>query len=432
MSALSAARPSLSSALRTPGSSGNAFHPEQDIRCTSRLTRHSNSVRVPLFNSDRTDNSTKPTRKDATATQASQKHKRIDKLLTRVRCGIQTVAVIQAAARLKHSGFECAGSSTASEPKQQKTRRRVASPRKHDSDTINGIPMYDYDTRKGVPTTGRPPMAIDLYCLRPLLNMTQPQAARKLGVSLTSLKMACQRLGVKWTNEWSLQQSEMPATPSSGTQSMPRQSRRASSDPTQLRSERGPSPWDPSYSRSLEMARRGSKAVLHFQNEQKWRRESTSRRPDTPTRTFSDRTTLSIARKDSNQSTKNNTRVKRRSIPLPISQAARHAESSYPAQARVGVAQSSSIFNFLLGLLSIMQTCMRLVMAPVIFVFDTCVSSNSPWTLSPAEPSGRAQEPIYKDFTRQRPNREVTWGRTPSTQDTWAFEALAFDFDYSI
>jgi len=154
----------------------------------------------------------------------------------------------------------------------------VVSPRKHDSDTINCVPKYHCDTSKGVLTTGRPPMAINLYCLRPLLNMTRPQPARKLGVSLTSLKMACQRLGVKWTNEWSLQQSEMPATPSSGTQSVPRQKKRASSDPTQLRLERGPSPWDPSYLRSLEMARRGSKAVLHFQNEQKWRRESASRR----------------------------------------------------------------------------------------------------------------------------------------------------------
>jgi len=190
------------------------------------------------------------------------------------------------------------------------------------------------------------------------------------------------------------------------------------------------SPWDPNYSRSLEMARRGSKAVLHFQNERKRRLqvESTSRRPDTPTSTFADRTTLSIARKDSNQSTKNNTRVKCHSISLPISQAARYAESSYPAQARVDVAQSSSIFNLLLGLLSVMQTCMRLVMAPVILVFGTCVSSNPPWTLSPAEPSVRAQEPIYKNFTRRRPNREVTCERTPSIQDMWA----SFDFDYSI
>jgi len=80
-------------------------------------------------------------------------------------------------------------------------------------------------------------MAIDLYCLQPLLNMTRPQAAWKLGVSLTSLKMACQRLGVKWTNEWSLQQSEMPATPSTGPQSVPQQKKRASSDPISVGSQ---------------------------------------------------------------------------------------------------------------------------------------------------------------------------------------------------
>ena len=72
----------------------------------------------------------------------------------------------------------------APESNHGRTRRRIASPS---------------NATKRSPTTGRPPIVMDLNCLRPLLNMTQPQAAQKLGVSLTSFKMACTRLGVEWT-----------------------------------------------------------------------------------------------------------------------------------------------------------------------------------------------------------------------------------------
>eukprot|EP00277_Geminigera_cryophila_P045697 CAMPEP_0173069116 /NCGR_PEP_ID=MMETSP1102-20130122/7820_1 /TAXON_ID=49646 /ORGANISM="Geminigera sp., Strain Caron Lab Isolate" /LENGTH=254 /DNA_ID=CAMNT_0013937113 /DNA_START=61 /DNA_END=827 /DNA_ORIENTATION=+ len=152
---------------------------------------YASSAGIPLF--DCTDSSTKPAqskqslkRLKDTATQDKHTRKRSgqhkEKILARIHRDIQAVAAIEAAEGLNCLSFERAGTRTASEPKNEKTRsRRMISPREHNSGTI-----------KGVPTTGRlPPIAIDLYCLRPLLNMPQPQAAQKLGVSITSLKMAC-------------------------------------------------------------------------------------------------------------------------------------------------------------------------------------------------------------------------------------------------
>jgi len=397
---------------------------------------YASSASVPLF--DCTDSSTKPAQSQQslkrlkdTATQdkhtRSGKHK--EEILARIHRDIQAVAAIEAAGGLNSLSFERAGARTASEPKNEKTRsRRMISPREHNSGTI-----------KGVPTTGRlPPIAIDLYCLRPLLNMPQPQAAQKLGISITSLQMACRRLGVEWMNKWSPQQSEMPATPLSSVtrglaQSVQRQ--RAQSDPTQLRPRPGSNP----YSRSSEMARRGSKAVLQFQNVQKSRRKSTSSRPDTVTSSFTNRRTLSNAGKDSYRSAKNISRVKPRSNSLPVLASAGHAESmsSYPVRVRVGVEQSSSIFTCLFGLLSLFQMCMRLVMAPVLLVVDACVSSHPPWALSSlTESSVRTQRPIDGKERQQKetqsPTKEVMCAWTPSTPDMWALEALALDYDFSI
>jgi len=154
---------------------------------------HADSASVFLF--DCTDSSTNPAQSQQrlrrlkdTATQDNHtgkhtgKHK--EKILARIHRDIQAVAAIEAVEGLNCMGFERAG--TAREPKNEKTRRS----REHDSGTI-----------KGVPTTGRPPIAIDLYYLRPLLNMPQSQAAQKLDVSLTSLKVACRRLKlIGWTS----------------------------------------------------------------------------------------------------------------------------------------------------------------------------------------------------------------------------------------
>ena len=216
------------------------------------------------------------------------------------------------------------------------------------------------------------------------------------------------------------------------------QRQRMQSDPTHLRSEHGSTPGAPNYSRSLEMARRGSQAVLQFQKAQRSQQhESISSRPDTATSTFANRRTLSNARKNSYQLVKDITRVKPRSNSLPVLASAGHAESesSYPARVQVG--QSSSNFTCLLGLLGIFQMCMRLVMAPLLLVVDACVSSHPPWALSsPTESSVRTQRPMDGRERLQkespRPNKEVICARTPSTSDMWALEALALDYDCSI
>ena len=52
------------------------------------------------------------------------------------------------------------------------------------------------------PLKRRPPITVDLDSLKPLFHLPQPEAAKKLGISLTSLKMTCRRLGV---NRWPYQ-----------------------------------------------------------------------------------------------------------------------------------------------------------------------------------------------------------------------------------
>ena len=58
-----------------------------------------------------------------------------------------------------------------------------------------------------IPTKGRPPLLdVNIDCLRPLFHLPQPEAAQKLGVSLTRLRSTCRRLGLKsWPS------AEMPA-----------------------------------------------------------------------------------------------------------------------------------------------------------------------------------------------------------------------------
>jgi len=126
---------------------------------------------------------------------------------------------------------------------------------------------------------------------------------------------------------------------------------RAPNDQNRLRLERGSTPLDPNYSRSSEMARRGSRAILQFQSVQKSHRESTSSRLDEITSTFADRRTPIVARKDSYQSaqTPDTREVNPRSNSLHVPVYAGHAESksSHQAQARLGADQSFSIFTCL-------------------------------------------------------------------------------------
>jgi len=78
---------------------------------------------------------------------------------------------------------------------------------------------------------------------------------------------------------------------------------------------------------------------------------------------------------------------------------------------------------------------MRVVVAPVILVFDACVSSHPPWALS--WETVRAQQSIYEKERRGKEtwstnNKEVMWARTQSTQDIWALEAIALDYGYGM
>jgi len=237
----------------------------------------------------------------------------------------------------------------------------MASPRKHDSDAT-----------KRAPTTGRPPIAIGLDCLGPLLNMPQPHAAQKLGISLTSLKMACTRLGVTWT---------VPDECSGTRVLIQSVRRRGTGSPTQLNPVR---------------------ELSH-----------------TP-QSISEERQAFIACNDSNHVATNATGVKPWSISSikPMS-----TGSEYPAWARISKGQSliASLFPalftvatncILLGLLSI-QMFMRLALGPAVFLVDVCMSSHPPWAVS----SSTESSVHLKDRRR------------PSTEDTWALEALSFDYE---
>jgi len=107
------------------------------------------------------------------------------------------------------------------------------------------------------------------------------------------------------------------------------------------------------------------------------------------------------------------------------------AESTHPAWARVATGQSipssiaSSFFtiftNSLLGLLIIFKMC---VIAPAHFVFAGCTSPHPPWAASPPKTSSvRAQ----REDSKQPPPKDT---RRPSTEYTWALEALSFDYEF--
>ena len=66
-----------------------------------------------------------------------------------------------------------------------------------------GVPIKMFPRRKlgdsVFPIKGRPPITVDIEALQPLFIMPQPEAAKALGISLTSLKMTCRRLGIhRW------------------------------------------------------------------------------------------------------------------------------------------------------------------------------------------------------------------------------------------
>lgn len=55
------------------------------------------------------------------------------------------------------------------------------------------------DARPGPPVRGRPPVKVDIEALQLLFDRPQPEAASSLGISLTSLKLVCRKLGMtRW------------------------------------------------------------------------------------------------------------------------------------------------------------------------------------------------------------------------------------------
>jgi len=127
-----------------------------------------------------------------------------------------------------------------------------------------------------------------------------------------------------------------------------------------------------------------------------------------------------------------------RAKPRPRSTDSRQStQSNQPEGAgiRVGTGQSlrSGLFSVfsalasLLGLLMSVQTYLRLVMAPAKLIF-ACLSSQPPWF----------GEPSASENGRRHSHREHAKGpiqsqrRRLSTEDMWAMEALALDYDFSV
>jgi len=83
-----------------------------------------------------------------------------------------------------------------------------------------------------------------------------------------------------------------------------------------------------------------------------------------------------------------------------------------------------SAFASLLGLLVSMQTYVSLVMAPARLV-AACLSSQPPWSREPEDRQRR--------FDRERANGLLeSQRRRSSTEDMWAMEALALNYDFSM
>jgi len=111
-------------------------------------------------------------------------------------------------------------------------------------------------------------------------------------------------------------------------------------------------------------------------------------------------------------------------------------QSNQPAEARVpgGTGQSLrsglvavfSAFTSLLGLLVSVQTYVSLVMAPSKFV-AACLSSQPPWSGEQSVEDGR-RRPYRKDAKGSLESQR----RRSSTEDMWAMEALALNYDFTV
>ena len=127
-----------------------------------------------------------------------------------------------------------------------------------------------------------------------------------------------------------------------------------------------------------------------------------------------------------------------RAKPRPESTNSRQSiQSNQPEGAgiRVGSGQSLrsglvlvfSAFASLLGLLMSVQTYVSLVMAPAKLV-AVCLSSQPPWSGEPsATENGRRHS-----FCEHGKGQIKSQRRRPSTEDMWAMEALALNYDFSV
>ena len=127
-----------------------------------------------------------------------------------------------------------------------------------------------------------------------------------------------------------------------------------------------------------------------------------------------------------------------RAKPRPQSTDSRQlTQSNQPEGAgiRVGTGQSLrsglvlvfSAFASLLGLLMSVQTYVSLVMAPAKLVF-ACLSSQAPWSGEPsATENGRRHS-----YCEHAKGPIESQRRRSSTEDMWAMEALALNYDFSV
>ena len=57
----------------------------------------------------------------------------------------------------------------------------------------------EQDAKREKPARGRPPLKVDFTSIERFLHLPQPEAAKALGISLTSLKLVCRKQGLtKW------------------------------------------------------------------------------------------------------------------------------------------------------------------------------------------------------------------------------------------
>jgi len=243
----------------------------------------------------------------------------------------------------------------------------------------NCLTQFSYSRSRSDPIKGRPPTTVDLVSLHPLFSLPEQEAARKLGISLNSLRLTCQRLGVR---QWLI---------------------------------------SPSSNKKF----RSSEIISDVQSVQTLRRISISS-PEPRRSSLSSGTAFYshvIARNDSHQAVKKATQTN----PQSLSLSAGH-EAPYPKWKRVNVGDfrlASLVSAFLsigMNLLLIIFAGLHMCMNMITVLAQLCYSSQPPWSV-PSPP------PLQRQAQSQRRQSTGLTERRQSTQNTWACEALSLDRD---